>query len=183
MAVVEPNRASACTGRLETTRGLAEATLVLDRTPAAGAKALWDSILVVVCRTGGRTERKERTHGTRTHVTHRGVTIPYARCIASLPHSTPFLAHQCSAPMAFVALGGDDATRPTFFETLAAGQLVPSLRAAIVYTLSVSKHANALRALGCTARQLQLRQHPRTRLRTSAGVFPAALVAPQSARL
>jgi peroxin-12 len=39
--------------------------------------------------------------------------------------------------MAFVQLGGDDGSRPTYFEVLAADRLVPSLRAAVVYALSV----------------------------------------------
>lgn len=39
--------------------------------------------------------------------------------------------------MSFVALGGDDAVRPTFFELVAAERLVPSLKAALVYALSV----------------------------------------------
>lgn len=39
--------------------------------------------------------------------------------------------------MSFVSLGGDAGSRPTFFEVYAADKLVPSLRAAIVYSLSV----------------------------------------------
>ncbi|KAL0056265.1 hypothetical protein WJX82_009363 [Trebouxia sp. C0006] len=39
--------------------------------------------------------------------------------------------------MSFVALGGDGATRPTFFELVAAERLMPSLKAATVYSLSV----------------------------------------------
>ena len=39
--------------------------------------------------------------------------------------------------MSFVSLGGDDSTKPTYFEVVAADRLVPSLRAAAVYTLSV----------------------------------------------
>jgi peroxin-12 len=42
--------------------------------------------------------------------------------------------------MSFVALGGDAGSRPTFFEVYAADKLVPSLRAAIVYSLSVRGH-------------------------------------------
>jgi peroxin-12 len=38
--------------------------------------------------------------------------------------------------MAFVNLGGDD-SKPTYFEVLAADRLVPGLRAAVVYALSV----------------------------------------------
>lgn len=40
--------------------------------------------------------------------------------------------------MSFVALGGDGSTRPTFFELLAAERLMPSLKAATVYSLSVN---------------------------------------------
>jgi peroxin-12 len=39
--------------------------------------------------------------------------------------------------MAFVNLGGNDSTHPTFFEALAADKLLPSLRSALTYTLSV----------------------------------------------
>jgi peroxin-12 len=39
--------------------------------------------------------------------------------------------------MSFVSLGGSAGARPTFFEVYAADKLVPSLRAAIVYSLSV----------------------------------------------
>lgn len=39
--------------------------------------------------------------------------------------------------MSFVAIGGDAGSRPTFFEVYAADRLVPSLRAAVVYSLSV----------------------------------------------
>jgi hypothetical protein len=39
--------------------------------------------------------------------------------------------------MSFVQVGGDSASRPTYFELIAADQLVPSLKSAIVYTLSV----------------------------------------------
>ncbi len=38
----------------------------------------------------------------------------------------------------FVTLGGpDDGTRPTFFELIAAQRLVPSMKAALIYSLSV----------------------------------------------
>ena len=40
--------------------------------------------------------------------------------------------------MAFVSLGGDGSTRPTFFEMVAAEQLIPSLKSATIYTLSVN---------------------------------------------
>ena len=39
--------------------------------------------------------------------------------------------------MSFVQVGGDSASRPTYFELIAADQLVPSLKSALVYTLSV----------------------------------------------
>lgn len=39
--------------------------------------------------------------------------------------------------MSFVSLGGDAGSRPTFFEVYAADKLVPSLKAAVVYSLSV----------------------------------------------
>jgi peroxin-12 len=39
--------------------------------------------------------------------------------------------------MSFVALGGDAGVRPTFFELVAAEKLMPSLKAAVVYSLSV----------------------------------------------
>jgi peroxin-12 len=39
--------------------------------------------------------------------------------------------------MAFVQLGGDGSARPTYFEVYAADKLVPSLRSAVTYTLSV----------------------------------------------
>lgn len=39
--------------------------------------------------------------------------------------------------MSFVHLGGEDGSRPTYFEVLAADRLVPSLRAAVVYVMSV----------------------------------------------
>ena len=38
--------------------------------------------------------------------------------------------------MSFVSLGGDG-LRPTFFELVAADRLMPSLKAAVVYSLSV----------------------------------------------
>lgn len=40
--------------------------------------------------------------------------------------------------MAFVYLGGNESTKPTYFEVVAADKLVPSLKAAVVYTLAVS---------------------------------------------
>ena len=40
--------------------------------------------------------------------------------------------------MSFVSLGGDGTTRPTFFELVAAERLMPSLKAATIYSLSVS---------------------------------------------
>lgn len=40
--------------------------------------------------------------------------------------------------MAFVALASDAGAAPTFFELVAADRLMPSLKAAAAYTLSVS---------------------------------------------
>ncbi len=40
--------------------------------------------------------------------------------------------------MSFVTLGGDGSARPTFFELVAAERLMPSLKAAVAYSLSVS---------------------------------------------
>ncbi|KAK9810536.1 hypothetical protein WJX72_012327 [[Myrmecia] bisecta] len=39
--------------------------------------------------------------------------------------------------MSFVSLGGDGSTRPTFFELVAAERMLPSLKAATIYSLSV----------------------------------------------
>jgi peroxin-12 len=39
--------------------------------------------------------------------------------------------------MSFVALGGDTGQFPTFFELVAAEKLMPSLKAAVLYSLSV----------------------------------------------
>lgn len=39
--------------------------------------------------------------------------------------------------MSFVSLGGDAGLRPTFFELVAAEKLMPSLKAAVLYSLSV----------------------------------------------
>lgn len=39
--------------------------------------------------------------------------------------------------MSFVSVGGDETSRPTYFEVVAAERLVPSLKAAVVYALSV----------------------------------------------
>lgn len=39
--------------------------------------------------------------------------------------------------MSFVQVGGDAHSKPTYFELLAADSLVPSLKSAVVYTLSV----------------------------------------------
>ena len=44
--------------------------------------------------------------------------------------------------MSFVSLGGDGTTRPTFFELVAAERLMPSLKAATIYSLSVRLSAN-----------------------------------------
>lgn len=40
--------------------------------------------------------------------------------------------------MSFVTVGGDGSARPTFFELVAAERLMPSLKAAAAYSLSVS---------------------------------------------
>lgn len=40
--------------------------------------------------------------------------------------------------MAFLQLGGEGGGKPTFFEVYAADKLVPSLKAALIYSLSVS---------------------------------------------
>lgn len=39
--------------------------------------------------------------------------------------------------MSFVAVGGDGSARPTFFELIAAERLMPSLKAAVIYSISV----------------------------------------------
>lgn len=39
--------------------------------------------------------------------------------------------------MSFVQVGGDSQSKPTYFEVLAADNLVPSLKAAVIYALSV----------------------------------------------
>ena len=49
--------------------------------------------------------------------------------------------------MSFVALGGDGSTRPTFFELVAAERLMPSLKAATIYSLSVSAHSVGMHTL------------------------------------
>ena len=51
--------------------------------------------------------------------------------------------------MSFLTVGGDGSQRPTFFELIAADRLMPSLKAAIVFSLSVRlahrrHHAKAL---------------------------------------
>lgn len=56
--------------------------------------------------------------------------------------------------MSFVALGGTEAARPTFFELVAAERLMPSLKAATIYSLSVRTecsvpHGPARGACGC----------------------------------
>lgn len=40
--------------------------------------------------------------------------------------------------MAFMHLGGDAGAKPTYFELYAADKLVPTLKAAVIYSLSVS---------------------------------------------
>ena len=39
--------------------------------------------------------------------------------------------------MSFLTVGGDGSQRPTFFELIAADRLMPSLKAAIVFSVSV----------------------------------------------
>lgn len=51
--------------------------------------------------------------------------------------------------MSFVALGGDG-LRPTFFELLAAERLMPSLKAAVIYSLAVSTHIVEFGHTHCT---------------------------------
>lgn len=51
--------------------------------------------------------------------------------------------------MAFMHLGGDAGAKPTYFEVYAADKLVPTLKAAVIYSLSVS---------ACTALLIALRQ-------------------------
>lgn len=56
--------------------------------------------------------------------------------MASTDDAACFL-HSNLYAMSFVHLGGEDGSRPTYFEVLAADRLVPSLRAAVVYVMSV----------------------------------------------
>ncbi len=51
--------------------------------------------------------------------------------------------------MSFVSVGGDASTAPTYFEVVAAERLVPSLRAAAVYALSVSSSRSCLLSQWC----------------------------------
>lgn len=45
--------------------------------------------------------------------------------------------------MAFMHLGGDAGAKPTYFEVYAADKLVPTLKSAIIYSLSVSQRVTA----------------------------------------
>ncbi len=45
--------------------------------------------------------------------------------------------HEVAAAMAFMHLGGEAGATPSFFEVYAADKLVPTLRGAIIYSLSV----------------------------------------------
>ena len=45
--------------------------------------------------------------------------------------------------MSFLTVGGDGSQRPTFFELIAADRLMPSLKAAIVFSLSVTIYSPA----------------------------------------
>jgi hypothetical protein len=82
--------------------------------------------------------------------------------------------------MAFVALGGDaGGTRPTYFEAYAAAALVPSLRSAAVYALSVFAQRSAVaRALlpwedeACAFAVLLLDWHS---LKSSGGTFAESI--------
>ena len=49
----------------------------------------------------------------------------------------PHLSQRVLRTMSFVTVGGDGSTRPTFFELVAAERLMPSLKAAATYSLSV----------------------------------------------
>ena len=64
---------------------------------------------------------------------HTGARAPHSP--PSLPRTLPPTSH---ATMAFVALASDAGAAPTFFELVAADRLMPSLKAAAAYTLSVS---------------------------------------------
>lgn len=46
--------------------------------------------------------------------------------------------------MSFVSLGGGQGVRPTFFELIAADRLMPSLKSAAIYSLSVSSSPQGL---------------------------------------
>lgn len=45
--------------------------------------------------------------------------------------------------MAFLQLGGEAGAKPTYFEVYAADKLVPTLKAALIYSLAVSPNALA----------------------------------------
>lgn len=46
--------------------------------------------------------------------------------------------------MAFMHLGGDAGAKPTYFEVYAADKLVPTLKAAVIYSLSVRGAAGTI---------------------------------------
>eukprot|EP00955_Chlamydomonas_euryale_P085757 364161-Chlamydomonas_euryale.AAC.2 len=80
------------------------------------------------------------------HITpHDNATFATLRSPPQQPTLQPVWPGHCggspcaaaAAAMSFVYLGGDDASLPTYFEVLAADRLVPSLKAAVVYVLSV----------------------------------------------
>lgn len=56
------------------------------------------------------------------------------------PYQATKTLHTLHTPvlMAFLQLGGEGGGKPTFFEVYAADKLVPSLKAALIYSLSVS---------------------------------------------
>lgn len=55
--------------------------------------------------------------------------------------------HSKAGTMAFMHLGGDAGAKPTYFEVYAADKLVPTLKAAVIYSLSVSPAQTAMLAL------------------------------------
>jgi peroxin-12 len=77
--------------------------------------------------------------------------------------------------MAFVGLGGDAASRPTFFELVAADRLMPALRSATSYTLAVLAQA---RPRGLPARLLAWEDEVLALL--TAALDGAALASPTS---
>ena len=60
------------------------------------------------------------------------------KTLPSTPDAPASTAKACMR-MAFVALSGAQGGRPTFFEMVAAERLMPSLKSAAAYSLSVRK--------------------------------------------